>query len=107
MALPDLITPYLGQLSFGFIAGIAVGYALKKIGKIAAIILGLLFIAVQVLAYFGLVEVDWLRIQQAADPLLQKDNLQRMWDGLISLLTGNVPFAAAFIPGLLIGLRFG
>ncbi|HWG85823.1 MAG TPA: FUN14 domain-containing protein [Deinococcales bacterium] len=105
--LPDFITPYLGQLSFGLIAGFAVGYALKKIGRLAALVLGLIFITTQLLAHFGLVQVDWLRIQQAADPLLNRDNLTQLWNGLISLLTNNVPFAAAFVPGLLLGLRFG
>lgn len=105
--LLDSLTPYLGQISFGALAGFAVGYALKKIGRAAAVVLGLLFIALQVLAYFGFVEVDWLRIRQAADPLLARPGLERLWNGLLGVLTNNLPFAAAFVPGLLLGLRAG
>lgn len=101
------LTPYLGQLSFGVVAGFATGYALKTIGRMAAIVLGLIFVLLQVLAYLGFVQVDWLRIQQAADPLLERSALEGFWAGLVSLLTRNVPFAAAFVPAMLLGLRFG
>ncbi|MEJ5337995.1 MAG: FUN14 domain-containing protein, partial [Thermus sp.] len=63
MNLPDL-TPYLGQITFGGLAGYAVGYALKKIGRLLAVGLGLLFIALQLLAQAGYVQVDWTRIQK-------------------------------------------
>ena len=103
----DSIAPYLGQISFGALAGFATGYALKKIGRTAIVIFGLLFIAIQLLAYTGVVRVDWLRIQQFADPLLSKNSLQGFFNGLIGILTNNVPFAGAFIPGFLLGLRYG
>lgn len=103
----NALAPYLGQISFGALAGFATGYALKKIGRVALVIFGLLFIVVQLLAYYGVVQVDWLRIQSYADPLLKRESLQGFFNSLISILTNNVPFAAAFIPGLLLGLRFG
>jgi uncharacterized membrane protein (Fun14 family) len=103
----DSVAPYLGQISFGGLAGFATGYALKKIGRMALVIFGLLFIVIQLLAYLGVVRVDWLRIQQYADPLLSKNSIQSFFNGLIGILTNNVPFAGAFIPGFLLGLRFG
>lgn len=106
---PDIETlaPVLGQLTFGALAGFAVGYALKKIGKVAAVALGLFFIAIQLLAYYGLVEINWLQIQASVDPLLRPESLQALWDDVLELLTLNLPFAGAFIPGLLVGLRRG
>ncbi len=103
----DQLTPYLGQISFGGIAGFAVGLALRKIGRIALVVFGLLFITLQVLAYAGIVHVDWLRIQNYATPVLEKNALQKTWNDFVGILTNNVPFGAAFIPGLLLGLRFG
>jgi uncharacterized membrane protein (Fun14 family) len=105
--LLNALTPYLGQVSFGGLAGFATGYALKKVGKIALFVFGLLFITLQTLAYFGIIEINWLRIQKAADPLLSQDNLQNLWNGLLAVLTLNLPFAGAFVPGLMLGLRFG
>lgn len=103
----NALAPYLGQISFGALAGFATGYALKKIGRVALVIFGLLFIAVQLLAYYGVVQVDWLRIQSYADPLLKRESLQGFFNSLVSILTNNVPFAGAFVPGFLLGLRFG
>jgi uncharacterized membrane protein (Fun14 family) len=75
MELPHL-TPYLGQVTFGGLAGYAVGYALKKVGRALAIVLGLLFIALQLLAQAGYVQVDWTRIQRDVEPLLQQPGLK-------------------------------
>ncbi len=109
LSLPDVETlaPILGQLTFGALAGFAAGYALKKIGKLAALALGIFFILIQLMAYYGLVEVNWLRIQQSVDPLLRPESLDGLWRSLVAFLTLNLPFAAAFVPGLLVGLRRG
>lgn len=103
----DTLAPYLGQVSFGGLAGFATGYALKKIGKIALFIFGSIFILLQLLAYFGLIEINWLRIQQFAEPALQRPALENAINGLIGVLTNNIPFAGAFMPGFLLGLKFG
>jgi uncharacterized membrane protein (Fun14 family) len=103
----DALAPYLGQISFGALAGFATGFALKKIGRVALVIFGLLFIAVQGLAYLGVVQIDWLRIQSFADPMLKRESLEGFFNSLVRILTNNVPFAGAFIPGFLLGLRFG
>lgn len=109
MEFPDLVTiaPYLEQLSFGLIAGFAVGYAFKKLGKLVAFALGLLFIALQVLAFYGLVTINWGEIQSRVDPLLEAESLRQLWQGLLAVLTFNITFAAAFVPGFVIGLRRG
>jgi uncharacterized membrane protein (Fun14 family) len=103
----DALAPYLGQISFGGLAGFATGYALKKVGRVAIVIFGLLFIAVQLMAYFGVVKIDWLRIQSYADPLLKRESLEGFFNAVLRVLTNNLPFAGAFIPGFLLGLRFG
>lgn len=107
--LPDLesLAPYLGQISFGALAGFAAGYALKKVGKLLALAIGLLFIAIQVLAYFGFLSVNWNQVQATVDPLLEADSLNQGWHTLVSVLTINVPFALAFVPSLIIGLKRG
>ncbi|WP_243027931.1 FUN14 domain-containing protein [Thermus albus] len=106
MELPDL-SPYLGQMTFGGLAGYAVGYALKKVGRFLAIILGLLFVAVQLLAQAGYIQVDWTRIQKDVEPLLKQPGLQSLWERLLNTLTYNLPFGASFVGGLILGLRAG
>jgi uncharacterized membrane protein (Fun14 family) len=105
--LLDAAAPYLGQISFGGLVGFATGYAMKKIGKIALFVVGTVFILLQVLAYMGVIEINWLRIQQFAEPALQRPALENTLNGIVGVLTNNLPFAGAFIPGFLLGLKFG
>ncbi len=107
--LPDFpsFVPLLQQLGFGGVAGLVAGYALKKVGKVLAVVLGLFFLGLQLLAWSGYVSIDWGRVQADAEPWFAGDSLQESWATLLSVLTYNVPFAAAFVPGFLLGLRRG
>lgn len=109
MEVPDLtaVAPYLQQLTFGIAAGFLVGYALKKVGKFVAIVIGLLFVAIQTLAYFGFLTVNWGEVQGRVDPLLEPGSLNSLWRGLVDLLTYNITFAVAFVPALVVGLKRG
>src|SRR5690606_23339444 len=64
--VPDLTTvmPFVQQLGFGAVAGFIAGYALKKVGKLLAIALGILFVALQLLAWSGFISVDWGVVQR-------------------------------------------
>lgn len=106
---PELksVFPWVEQIAFGAVAGFVAGYALKKVGKFVALALGLIFIVIQLLAWSGFVNVNWDLIQTRVDPLLTSESLERSWRGLLSLLTFNIPFAASFIPGFILGVRRG
>ena len=54
--------PFVGQFALGGVLGFAAGFAIKKVGKIVVIIVGLAFILLQVLAYYGIIEIDWAPI---------------------------------------------
>ncbi len=109
MQFPELqsVLPWIEQIAFGAVAGFVAGYALKKVGKLVAIALGLLFIVVQLLAWTGFLSVNWVVVQEQVDPLLRADSLEQAWRGLLTLLTHNIPFAAAFVPAFVIGLKRG
>jgi uncharacterized membrane protein (Fun14 family) len=99
--------PLISQLGVGGVAGFAVGYALKKVGKLFALVLGLLFMAVQWLAFNGFLTVHWAEVEARLNPLLESDNLAEAWRGVVAVLTHNVLFAGAFLPGLMLGVRRG
>jgi uncharacterized membrane protein (Fun14 family) len=103
----EVIQPYIGQLTFGGLAGFAVGYAIKTVGRWVAIFLGVIFIVVQILASMGYLSVDWTRIQRDVEPYINNSGVKNLWNNLVSLLTNNLPFGGAFIAGLLLGLRRG
>src|SRR5947209_12023545 len=47
----------------GFFAGILIGYALKKIVKLVAIVVGLFFVALAYLQYQQIVNINWNKLQ--------------------------------------------
>jgi uncharacterized membrane protein (Fun14 family) len=102
--LTDLLLSYLPGLSLGAILGLCAGYAIKKIGRMTALIVGLLFLALQIMAWQGLLTVHWPRIQALAEPWLHQGSEQLSHWGLRILQT-NLPFGGGFVAALLIGLR--
>ena len=106
---PDLTAwlPFLEQIGFGVVAGFVAGFALKKVGKLMALVLGLFFIGLQLLAWNGWVTIEWGRVQSEVEPLLEGGSLNQAWRRLLAVMTYNLPFAAAFVPGFLMGLRRG
>jgi uncharacterized membrane protein (Fun14 family) len=55
------------MLSGGFFVGILVGYALKKVIKIAAVILGLFLTALVYLQYHEIATVNWDKLQHLSE----------------------------------------
>jgi uncharacterized membrane protein (Fun14 family) len=51
-------------MSIGGATGLCAGYTAKKVGQLAALTLGVGFVALQVLAYNGYVTVNWTGIQK-------------------------------------------
>jgi len=54
--------PILAKLSFGAVMGYCSGVALKKVGKILAVIVGIGFIGLQTASSIGYIAVDWTTI---------------------------------------------
>ncbi len=103
----EVLGPYIQQISFGFVAGFVVGYAFKKVGKMLAIALGLIFILLQILAYYGFITINWAKVQDQVNPVLEQESLKSIWNNIIAILTYNISFAAAFIPAFLLGIKKG
>lgn len=96
-------TYWLATLGGGGIAGWCVGYTLKKVAKVVAIFLGITFITLQYLAYKHVITVDWSKVQSAVD----KKHLEQSAEGVMSILTYNLPFAGSFIVGFFLGFKKG
>lgn len=107
VAASDLATglqAYLPDVSVGAVLGFATGVAMRFLGKVVLVVVGLLFIALQFLVWAGIVNVDWLRLQALTEPLLREGREQGLpW--LSHVLTANLPFAGSFTVGVFLGLR--
>jgi uncharacterized membrane protein (Fun14 family) len=100
------LLPYLGTgIGFGLVTGWAVGFVTKKVAKIAAFFLGVLFIAVQVLVVNKLLVVNWHGFTdvfiQVTKPFTS--NPSHWW----SLLLVSFPYAGAFAVGFAFGFKKG
>ncbi len=102
-ALTTFLPP--AQLGFGGLAGFAAGYAAKKITRLLALLLGLLFFTLQILAHEGWITIHWGAVQESAQHLWNEGGgsswLQRAWE----ILTSNLPFGAAFTAGFTLGFK--
>lgn len=105
--LHQLFGGALAPLGFGGVAGAIVGYTAKKVTKLVALGLGLLFIAIQLLVYYGLVEVHWDHVQETAEAAWSDERgvtlAQRAWE----VIAANLPFGGAFAAGFAIGFKIG
>merc|ERR1711935_488510 len=111
----DLAKPVLAKMSFGSIMGFCSGYAMKKVGKAAAVVLGCGFVAVQTCVSYGYLNVDWKKVKDDAvkkvdtdgDGKLGKEDIKTYWTKLKTLLTNEVPGSAGFSLGFLYGVKHG
>jgi uncharacterized membrane protein (Fun14 family) len=57
------LAPFAGAVGGGFLIGFITGYAIKKVIKLAAVIVGLFFAALAYLQYPRILNVDWHKVQ--------------------------------------------
>ncbi len=105
--LGDLFSTPLASLGFGGTAGLVVGYAAKKITKLVAVLLGLLFILLQVLVYNDLITVNWSGVQHTAQQVWTDPHGVTLADRLWGILTANLPFGGGFVTGFALGFKLG
>lgn len=101
--IPSDIKYILMTFGVGGIAGWAVGFTMKKVAKIMALIVGVAFISIQALAYHRYIIVDWDKIKTS----VPNEQLEESASTIMSMITYNIPFAGAFVVGLWAGFRKG
>ncbi len=98
------ISAILSTLGVGGVLGFLAGMACKTLGRLAGCALGVVFILMQLLAYYGFAEWHWNRIAEfITGPAATAAEVatQRLW----KILTYNLPFAGGFTAGFYLGLR--
>ena len=106
------IAPFAGTVGGGFFLGFIAGYAIKKVIKLAAIIVGLFIAALAYLEYQRIVSVDWNRIQ-----IISQNGITWVTDAIthISSTIGashslshiGIPLASSASAGMMLGLARG
>ena len=99
--------PFVGQFALGGVLGFAAGFAIKKVGKIVVIIVGLAFILLQVLAYYGIIEIDWAPIARWWHVVRREEAIESVWTVVRTILFANVAAFVGAVPGFVLGLKRG
>src|SRR5690348_12334540 len=60
------IAPFIGSVGGGFVGGMLAGFAIKKVIRFAAVIVGLFIAALAYLEYQRIISVDWVRVQSVS-----------------------------------------
>jgi uncharacterized membrane protein (Fun14 family) len=112
-AVTDLM-PFVGTISGGFFVGLLAGYAIKKILKIAAVIVGLFIAVLAYLEYQRIIDVNWAKIQAVsqngltwvADTIIHISN--NIGAGHIGALSNlGIPLASSASAGFALGMVRG
>ena len=103
----------------GFLFGAVAGYAIKKVMKIAAVVVGLFVAALAYISYKGLIDVKWVEIENATRSSLISvagqvihalNNTATHFSARPSVAAASgLPIATmfGFVPGLMMGLKRG
>lgn len=109
-AAPDALqslAPLAAQVGLGGVLGFCAGLAIKKIGKVVAVIIGVVFVLIQVLAYYDVISIDWAIVSGWWDMVRQEDRVAGVENALRTVLLANVPALVGAVPGFLLGFKRG
>jgi uncharacterized membrane protein (Fun14 family) len=113
------VEEFLFSAGGGFLFGALSGYAIKKVMKIAAVVVGLFVTALAYISYKGLIDVKWVAMENVTRSALTNasgqvvravNNTATQFAAHQSAVsTSGLPIAVAigFVPGLLTGFKKG
>ena len=112
-AATDLM-PFAGTIGGGFFVGLVAGYAIKKIIKITAVIVGIFIAALAYLEYQRIIDVNWAKLQAVlqngltwlANTVIHISN--NIGSGHIGALSNlGIPLASSASAGFALGMLRG
>jgi uncharacterized membrane protein (Fun14 family) len=105
----EIISPTLFSIGSGGVVGFLIGFAIKKVMKILAVVVGIFFGAMMYLQWQGIINVDWDKLQIVSQSLLTTLSNSLRDTSQISTITGNlgIPLTGGLAAGLAAGLLKG
>ena len=106
--------PFAGTIGGAFFVGLVAGYAIKKIIKIAAVIVGLFIAAMAYMEYQRIIDVNWAKLQAVSQNALTwvantiihiSNNIGAGHTGALSNL--GIPLATSASAGFALGMVRG
>jgi uncharacterized membrane protein (Fun14 family) len=101
LTLNESFSHILFQIALGGIGGFLLGYALRKVLRVALII-GVVIFSLIVLAYANIIDVDYDGLSESASSIVNAINPAL---DMLTPLFAHIPFIASLIFGLFLGFR--
>ena len=99
--LNESFAPILFQLCIGGIGGFLIGYAIRKVFKIA-LILGIIVFSLIFLAYTNVINVDYGGLAEIVSNFVNAVNPAL---NLLTPLLAHLPFIVSLVLGIFLGFR--
>jgi uncharacterized membrane protein (Fun14 family) len=115
----DNISSYATTIGGGFFVGVLIGYALKKVIKIVAVIVGLFLAGLAYLQYHHIANINWNKLQQVSeDAITTLTNLMTQIPGIgytsdqaatasLAMTSFGIPLTGSMSAGFTIGFIKG
>lgn len=105
----DNVVSMTSTIGGGFIAGLVTGWALKKVIKLAAVVVGLFLGALIYLQSQTILNINWNNLQSVSETTLSTIGNSITNTGEISNIMGNVgiPLTGSLSAGFVIGFLKG
>jgi len=106
------LAPFAGTVGGGFCIGFITGYAVKKVIKLAAVIVGLFIAALAYLEYQRILNVDWHKVQAVSQNGIDwvADALTHVSSTIDASHTGSnigIPLVSSVSAGFVLGMARG
>ena len=106
----DIITPVSAIVGGGFFGGLLLGYAIKKVVRIIAIVVGLFIAGLAYLQYQQIASFDWNRIEVLAGSALGNVSAQitNSQEAIaFSMSNFGIPLSGSMSAGFAVGFMKG
>jgi uncharacterized membrane protein (Fun14 family) len=104
----NTISPLAATMGGGFFGGVLLGYAIKKIVRIAAIIVGLFIVGLVFLQYQQMASINWDKFEVSVAALASA-MASTLNENSIALATSNfgIPLTGSMASGFTVGFMKG
>ncbi len=99
--MSETLAPIVYQLGLGGTSGFIVGYAIKKMLKLVAVIAGIFFLILMYLGNTGIINVNYDKLTQGLEGAVFGASQ------LLVSIIANLPIAGSFLVGAGLGLKKG
>jgi uncharacterized membrane protein (Fun14 family) len=103
------IGSFTASIGVGFFGGVLLGYAIKKVVRIAAIIVGLLIAGLAFLQYQRIASINWDKIEGSITELIVAITNNLNGSSVTSVMMSNfgIPLTSSLASGFTIGFMKG